>query len=101
MYKDMDFSIHNNTLTISSKIGIPLNAIFYPSDDQSEKVNNQFWVDKTMLQITVTDLLITNIEKCQDTNESDSLKGHYKDPQIPVINKFVSVPNSNHRPVLL
>jgi hypothetical protein len=39
-----------------------------------------------------------NVEKRQDTNEGDSLKGHYKDPQIPFVNLFVSVPNSSHRP---
>ncbi len=45
-------------------------------DEQSERCNNQFRADKNQAQNTDTDYLITNVEKRQDTNEGDSLKGH-------------------------
>jgi len=87
--------------TISSKTGIPLNAIFYPSDNWPHKDNYQSGADKNIFPIFATDFLISNVKKGQDANQSDSLKGHYKDPQIPFVNLFVSNPNDNHRSVML
>jgi hypothetical protein len=97
----LDFSIRKDILTISSKTGIPLNAIFYPSDKKTERDNFYFHADKNNLPICDTDFLISNVEKRQDANDNDSLKGHYKNPQIPFINLFVSVPNGKHRPIML
>jgi hypothetical protein len=56
-----------------AKIGAPMTIRF---DEQSERCNNQFRADKNQAQNTDTDYLITNVEKRQDTNEGDSLKGH-------------------------
>jgi hypothetical protein len=100
-YRDSDFSIHKDTLTISSKTGIQLNAIFYPSDRESAESNFHFCGDKSIPTVCDTNFLINNVKKRQDDNENDSLKGHYNVPQIPFINLFVSAPNGKHRPVML
>ncbi len=100
-YQDLDFSVCTDILTISSKTGVPLNAIFYPSENLPHKDNFQFRTDKRIFPIFDTDLLINNVKKQKDANEGDSLKGHYKDPQIPFVNFFVSNPNDKHRSVML
>jgi hypothetical protein len=100
MCKDLDFSIRKDILTISSKMGIPLKAIFHPSQEKSDRDKLHFCADKNDLPICDTDFLISNVKKRQDANKNDSLKGHYKNPQIPFINLFVSTPNGKHRPVM-
>jgi hypothetical protein len=97
----LDFSIHKYILTISSKRGNSLNAIFCPFDKKLKTDNFHFHADKKHFQVCDTDFLITNVEKRQDTNNNDALKEHYKNPQIPFINLFVSAPNYKHRPVML
>ncbi len=74
-----------------------LNAIFCPFAKKLETDNFHFRWDKSNFPICDNDFLISNVEKWQD----DSLKGHYKNPQTPFINLFVSVPNGFYRPVML
>jgi hypothetical protein len=97
----LKFSVCNGILRILSKRGDSLNAIFCPPEKQPEKGNFQFRTDKSNLPVHNTDLFITNVENRQELNEKDSLKGHFKHPQIPYINLFVSAPNDKHRPVML
>ncbi len=80
-YRDLDFSIRKDIFTISSKTRIPFNAIFYPSDNCPHKDNYQSGADKNIFSIFDTDFLISNVKKGQDAYQSDSLKGHYKDPR--------------------
>jgi hypothetical protein len=47
------------------------------------------------------DFPINNVELRQELNEKDSLKGHFRDPQIPFVTLFVSNPNDKHNPVML
>jgi hypothetical protein len=84
-YKDLKFSVRGSILRISSKRGDSLNAIFCPPEKQQQKGDLQFRVDKSNLPVHTTDLFITNVENRQELNEKDSLKGHFKHPQIPTL----------------
>jgi hypothetical protein len=97
----LKFSVCDGILRILSKRGDSLNAIFCPPKKQPEKGNFQFCVDNSNLPACNTDLFITYVKNRQEINEKDSLKGHFKHPQIPYINLFVSAPNEKHRPVML
>jgi hypothetical protein len=94
------FSVRDGILRISSKRGDSLNAIFCPPENEPKEGNFQFCADKTEPPAR-SDLFITNVENRQELSEKDSLKGHFKDPQIPFINLFVSTPNGKHSPVML
>jgi hypothetical protein len=94
------FSVRNGILRISSKRGDSLNAVFCPPESEPKKGDPQFRADEKEPPARV-DLFITNVENRQELNEKDSLKGHFKDPQIPFINLFVSTPNDQHSPVML
>jgi hypothetical protein len=100
MYRDLKFSVRDGILRISSKRGDSLNAIFCPPEHEPEKGDLQFRADKRKLPAR-TDLFITNVKNRQELNETDSLKGQIKHPQIPYINLFVSNPNGKHNPVML
>jgi len=94
------FSVRDGILRISSKRGDSLNAVFCPPENEPKKGDPQFRADEKEPPARV-DLFITNVENRQELNEKDSLKGHFKDPQIPFINLFVSTPNDQHSPVML
>jgi hypothetical protein len=97
----LKFSVHDGILRISSKRGDSLYAIFCPPENEPQKGNLQFCADKSNLPAQTTDFFITNVKNQQELNEKDSLKGHFKHPQIPYINLFVSAPNGKHNPVML
>jgi hypothetical protein len=94
------FSIRNDILRISSKRGHSLNAVFCPQEIEPKKGDPQFRADNSEPPAQI-DLFITNVENRQELNEKDYLKGHFKDPQIPFLNLFVSTPNGKHSPVML
>jgi len=77
------FSIRNDILRISSKRGHSLNAVFCPQEIEPKKGDPQFRADNSEPPAQI-DLFITNVENRQEINEKDSLKGHFKDPQIPL-----------------
>jgi hypothetical protein len=94
------FSVHDGILRISSKRGDSLNAVFCPPENEPRKGDPQFRADKSEPPARV-DLFITNVENRQELNEKDSLNGHFKDPQIPFSNFFVSTINGKYSPVML
>jgi hypothetical protein len=94
------FSIRDGILRISSKNGDSLNAIFCPPENEPNRGNSQFRADKNKIS-PKNDFLINNVEHRQELNEKDSLKRHFRDPQIPFVTLFVSNPNDKHSPVMI
>jgi hypothetical protein len=96
----LKFSVRDGILQISSKKGDSLNAIFCPPEKEPNKGNSQFCADESKIS-TENDFLINNVKYRQELNEKDSLKGHYRHPQIPFVTLFVSNPNDKHSPVMI
>ncbi len=77
-----------------------MNAVFCPPENEPNKGNSEFRADESKVS-TQNDFLINNVEYRQELNKKDSLKGHFRDPQIPFVTLFVSNPNDKHSPVML